>query len=196
MRSSFWHVGINKHMEDNEEGRAPRIQPNGSIERILLPDHADPDYNNLTYGEPMGRGWGRLGNLENGDIAFLIESATGDEWKTWSYYVVAIYVTEEVYHFDHGSWVPHAPQGKHLERISYNAHFLDSEEDYYVLLGEKERSRVMFDKPFRLSEKQDPLKSAKLALKLNQNKHYVSYWYHHWFENEETEDLLELIGKS
>src|ERR1039458_3672882 len=102
MKSSFWHIGINKTEEShrksllsssNSEWQAPRIQKDGSIEFKPLPNHHDPDFAKLTYGEP----WGRIDRLRENDIAFFIESGTSDEWKTWAYYVVNYFIVEEVY---------------------------------------------------------------------------------------------------
>jgi len=138
----FWHIGVNKTKEDNSrilikdhhlEYRAPRINPDGGIECKLLPDHADPDFPNRTYGEP----WGRIDQLDEGDVAFFIESGTGNEWKTWGFYVVAIFVTEAVYRYRNGNWLPRMPKGEHMDRVSKNVHFSESKEKYAILLGER-----------------------------------------------------------
>jgi hypothetical protein len=101
-----------------------------------------------------------------------------------------------VYRYRNGQWSPRTLQGEHLDRVSRNAHFSEREEKYAVLLGSRLRSKVIFDKPFRLSDRQDPLKAVKLALRLDPNSPLSGYWWKHWFGDEETERLLELIEES
>jgi hypothetical protein len=198
MKSSFWHIGVNKSIELNskiplasrQQYRAPRIGSDGSIECKLLPDHEDPDFGNCTYGEP----WGRIDKLLVNDIAFFIESGTGDEWKTWAYYLVAVFVTENVYHFREGIWTPSSPRDDHLTRIRNNAHFRRNDPNYAVLLGNKAKSRIMFDKPSRISQGEEPTENTRLSLKLDPNSHYTGYWWKRWFENDENERFLKQIG--
>jgi hypothetical protein len=74
--------------------------------------------------------------LDPGDIAFLLESGTSDEWKTWAYYVVASFVTESVYKYKYGSWIPSLTNLSHEKRIKDNAHKLRGDTLYSIMLGD------------------------------------------------------------
>ncbi len=167
---------------------APRIQNDGSIQFKPLLDHIDPDFKNLTYGEP----WGRIDRLDVGDIAFFIESATKDEWKSWSYFVVAYFVVENVYKYRSQNWLP-IPSKQDRLRIDQNAHKLRGDAAFSILLGSKIRSKLMLEAPFRMSECQSPTEQVRVALRLGSEKHLVGYWWKKWFDSAPTEGLLELI---
>ncbi len=207
MRSSFWHIGVNKSLENQYKDygwRAPRIHSDGSIDWCPLPDHNDPDFNNLTYGEP----WGRIDSLRPGDVAFFIESATTNEWKTWAYYLVAVFVTEEVYHVEAkqtpctiealiqryvGKVDRSAPLREHALRVRNNAHWIREDPRFSVLLGEKAASKILFQKPIKISEAQDPLPGVKRALNFDLNRKYVGYWWKKWFDDRDTRAMLAYI---
>ncbi len=157
-----------------------------------LPDHVDPDFENLTYGEP----WGRIDKLDVGDIAFFIESATKDEWKTWSYFVIAYFVVEMVYRYKSGKWFPGSISESDQFRIDNNAHALRRDDHYSILLGDKSSSKLLFQSPFRLSEKQTPTSENVQALRLGRDKELTGYWWKKWFDEKSTFRLLELISGS
>ena len=197
MRSSFWHVGVNKSLEERylKEGwRAPRILPDWSIEWKPLPDHNDPDFKRLTYGEP----WGRIKSLQPGDVAFFIESATGNEWESWAYYVVAAFITENVYSvFDRAIEAPRPKREtarmEQAARVQHNAHWLRGDRSFAVLLGDIEKSKLLFRTPLVISKRQDPLPNVKTALGLEPARRYTGYWWKQWFGDSETKAMMGLI---
>jgi len=169
---------------------APRIRQNGSIPYRPLPDHRDPDFKRLTYGEP----WGRINPLKEGDVAFFIESGTNDEWKSWGYYVVAYFVTERVYVYNAGNWTPKLEIEEHIERINENAHAKRGDLHYAVLLGDVVRSKFLFTEPLKLTVGQGPILPVKFAMKLPISKRYTGYWWKTWFGAAQTKALLTLIN--
>ncbi|MHB2035188.1 MAG: hypothetical protein ACYCPW_00390 [Nitrososphaerales archaeon] len=196
MKSSFWHVGINKTLEtysrrlSQDNVLAPRVQHNGSIQFKPLPNHVDPDFQNLTYGEP----WGRVDKLEPGDVAFFIESATSDEWLTWSYFVIAYFVVERIYKFSSNEWYPEISSAEDKIRIDQNAHKLRGDSAFSILLGVREKSRLLFQRPFRMSDAQKPIEEVRVVLGLDNKKQLVGYWWKKWFDGVETELFLKLLG--
>lgn len=192
MRSSFWHVGINRTIELNGEGISPRIQSDGSIPFTPLEDHNDPDFGRLTYGEPDRFPW-RITGLTSEDIAFFIETGTSDDWDIWSYYVVSYFVVEVVYVYKDGQWSPSPTSKDHTDRIDKNAHQQRGDSRYALLLGNHAKSKKFFHKPFRLTDRDEPVPEVKAALGLNQKRSFRGYWWKKWFGAEETTAMKRLV---
>ncbi len=184
MKSTFFHIGINVTMEQNKEGMAPRLDPtDGSIRFVPLPDHNDPDFRNLTYGDP----WGRLGHFDMEDVAWFIESGIVSP-TDWGYYLVAYFVVEDVYWKKQGTWNK-TIQKVHRERIASNFHESDGDPDYAVILGNLNTSRCLFKNPLRISRKQDPFDEFKTMLGMPL-KPATGYWFKKWFEDQATRKML------
>ncbi len=189
MKSTFFHVGVNKTMEREEGLRAPRIKSDGSIEFIPLPAHHDPDLDNLTYGDPFGR----LERFEKGDIAWFIESVILDRGD-WGYFLMTYFVIEDMYYkHDSETWNK-SLRPDHADRIAKNAHEIRGDTYYAIILGDREKSHVLLNHPFRLSEGEDPYPLIKSALGFPERS-LRGYWYKKWFLDSETTKLLKLLVK-
>jgi len=207
MKSTFFHIGVNRTMARRENLQEPRIRPDGSIPYVPLPNHPDPDFENLTYGDPFGR----LDKFEKEDIAWFIESASNPkDNKDWGYYLIGYFVTEAVYSKvcleRKAMWVvPYwfarelyprfrgFPK-KHFDRVKKNAHETRGDRDYSIILGDKDRSRLLFNKPFRLSNGEDPYLEAKRILGLPKRP-LKGYWWKKWFDDKATNRLLQAISQ-
>lgn len=166
----------------------PHLQPDGSMPYVPLPDHYDPDFVELTYGDPFGR----LNKLNPNDFALFIESGTVSP-TDWGYFIVAALATEAVYVKKHGLWAPE-PSGEHLRRILLNAHERRGDTEYAILLGDAICSKMRLVNPVRISKAQDPRLEVKSALNLPSNM-LRGYWFKKWFGHKETENLLGLIER-
>ncbi len=192
MKSTFFHVGVNKTMEKEERVRAPRVKSDGSIQFIPLPTHHDPDLENLTYGDPFGR----LERFEKGDIAWFIESVILDT-KDWGYFLLAYFVLEDIYlkrpNGNFGIWNK-LVRPEHIDRIAKNAHEIRGDTFYAIILGDRETSHTLLNRPFRLSKGEDPFPAIKSALRLPEQR-LRGYWFKKWFGDSETESLLKMLVK-
>jgi hypothetical protein len=189
MKSSFFHVGVNRSLAANSKGQLqePQLQPDGSLPYVPLPDHRDPDFERLTYGDPFGR----LRRLEIGDVAWFIESGTDGE--SWGYYLVAFFDVQAVYSIPPLlSLQPSIPLAD-LTRIVKNAHHQRGDSKYDVVLGGP-KSQLLFQNPVKISNGQDPLPWIKELLALPQ-KPLTGYWFKRWFESRSTmQFLLSVLG--
>jgi len=188
MKSTFFHIGVNVSMERDKKGRAPRISPrDGSIPFVPLPEHNDPDFQNLTYGDP----WGRLGSFDTNDIAWFIESAVRTP-SDWGYYVVAYFAIEDVYQKKNGLW--NKPiQRDHKSRIDANFHESHGDPEYAVIVGDQTKSQLLFNRPLRISEQQDPYNDIKVILGMP-SKRATGYWFKKWFDQQATRSLLKKVS--
>jgi hypothetical protein len=187
MKSSFFHIGVNRTMAKLRGLEHPRLNPDGSIPFVPLPKHHDPDFSNLTYGDP----WGRLNSFRRGDIAWFIESGTV-VGADWGYYLVAYLVVKDVYAKSEGVW-DRPVKTAHLERIAENAHEIRKDENYAIILGDKDSSKLLFSNPLRISLRQDPFDSIKTALGLPLAKRATGYWFKRWFQDRSTSNLLRIV---
>jgi len=183
MKSTFFHIGVNRTMAKNYNLQEPQVKSDGSIPYIPLPGHHDPDFDDLTYGDPFGR----LLQFEKGDIAFFIESGTISK-DDWGYYLVAFFVIEAMYDKRKGSWIPNIPPA-HTCRISRNAHEKRGDTDYAIILGHKESSKLLFQHPFRVSKAQDVYPQIKQILRLP-DQPTRGYWFKRWLSNSITVNFL------
>ena len=199
MKSSFFHIGVNRSLagrKDLQEPyydlQEPQVQADGSIPYVPLPDHPDPDFKNLTYGDPFGR----LNKFEKGDIAWFIESGTINK-KQWGYYLVAYFVVESAYRLIKGvrSYTWHESVRDHVRRMLKNPHEIRGDEYYDIVLGDREKSRLLFKNPLRLSDREDPYPNIRIALGLHFSKQYRGYWWKKWFNSEATLKLKNLCDK-
>src|SRR5437016_7737958 len=129
MKSTFFHIGVNRTLAKKEDLQEPQVNEDGSIPFVPLPSHRDPDFDNLTYGDP----WGRLASFAPKDIAWFIESGTVNNLD-WGYYVIAYFVIEEIYAKKKGKWNKSVTQS-HSERVAKNVHELKEDLDYAIILG-------------------------------------------------------------
>lgn len=185
MKSTFFHIGVNRSMAAKWKGlQEPQIQENGSIPYVALPDHADPDFEGFTYGDPFGR----LRRLLMEDIVWFIESGT--KGNDWGYYLVAFFSVEAVYSFP-SVLSKHIDQA-HRDRIMRNAHYLRGDWSYDIVLGSTNNSRLLFEDPLKISERQDPFKVFKECMELPQEP-LKGYWFKKWFGDGPTRWLLAVV---
>lgn len=196
MKSTFFHVGVNRTMAKKYGLQEPQVKSDGSIPYVPLPDHHDPNFEDLTYGDPFGR----LLRFEKGDIAFFIESGTVSK-DDWGYYLVAFFVIESVYirrngilysATDKGSWSRDISPD-HVNRISRNAHEKRGDTDYAMILGCKETSKLLFQYPLRVSNAQDAQLGVKEILRLPPNQPTRGYWFKKWLSNNATVKMLSSV---
>jgi len=187
MKSTFFHVGINRGMAREQAFVEPQVGPCNRIPYVPLPDHYDPDFNNLTYGDPFGR----LAKLQPGDIIWFIESGTVD-LGDWGYYIVAYFVVEAVYLKKNGAW-NREPEADHLSRIVVNAHEKGGDLDYAIVLGDGSKSLLLFESAFRISVGENAYDDIKIALGLPIEKPTRGYWFKKWFSDRATKNLLGRI---
>jgi len=186
MKSTFFHIGVNRTLAKRKGLQEPQVNEDGSIPFVPLPSHHDPDFDNLTYGDP----WGRLTSFAPGDIAWFIESGTVNG-VDWGYYIVAFLVIEQMYAKKAGKWNKRMPR-THVERIHRNVHELRSDLEYAIILG-SEKSRTLFRQPYRFSKGQDPFPKMKVLLGLPLEKQATGYWFKKWFSQDKTDNLLQKI---
>ncbi len=167
--------------------KEPHLGPDGSIPFVPLPKHHDPDFGNLTYGDP----WGRLNSFAKGDIAWFLESGTGSR-DDWGYYLVAYFVIADVYVKSSGIW-ERPVKTAHQERIAKNAHEIREDENHALILGDKHSSGLLFSNPLRISLRQDPFDAIKTTLSLVLGKPTTGYWFKRWFQDKSTSSLLRIV---
>jgi len=187
MKSTFFHIGVNRTMAQKYHLQEPQIQSDGSIPYVPLPEHNDPNFDDLTYGDP----WGRLALFNNDDVAFFIESGTISK-NDWGYYLVAYFVVETVYTKHQGVWIK-SPLPIHYDQVSRNAHEIREDLNYSIIFGKKELSRLLFLHPLRISKGQDVYPEIKPVLRLPDEPTY-GYWFKRWLGHNITVDLLSFIG--
>lgn len=176
-------------MARKEGLQEPQIDPNnGSISFVPLPAHRDPDFENLTYGDP----WGRLNHFQKGDIAWFIESGTVSK-SDWGYYLVAYFVIEDVYLKRLGNWTKN-PNSTHAKKIAKNAHETRGDDDYAIILGATDPSRLLFANPLRISKGEDAFDNIKNILGLPK-KSTRGYWFKKWFDDDSTNNLFEIHSR-
>jgi hypothetical protein len=187
MKSTFFHIGINRTLAEKKGWEEPRVKSDGSIAFVPLPSHHDPDLDNVTYGDP----WGRLGSFSPGDIAWFIESATVSD-NDWGYYLMAYFVIEDMYLKKNGTW--NKPFGvSHSKRIAKNAHEIRKDANYAIILGSREFSKLILDHPLRISTGQDAYPKIKQILALPLEISTTGYWFKKWFTHESTSGLLDIL---
>ncbi len=189
MKSTFFHVGVNRTMARAGGLKEPYLDPDGSIPFVPLPNHHDPDFDELTYGDP----WGRLNKFDKGDVAWFIESGSSTN-SDWGYYLVAFFVIDEVYAKSGGNWSSPV-RTSHLSRIIKNAHEIRGDQNYAIILGNKDHSKLLFSTPLQISLRQDPFHNIKIALGLPVEKEAIGYWFKKWFQNKETTALLRIARR-
>lgn len=190
MKSSFFHVGVNRSLAASSKGQLqePQLQRNGWLPYVPLPDHLDPDFERLTYGDPFGR----LRRLEIGDVAWFIESGT--DGGSWGYYLVAFFDVQAVYSIPPLlSLQPSIPLAD-LTRIVKNAHHQRGDSKYDVVLGGP-KSELLFQNPVKISNEQDPLPWIKELLGLPEQP-LTGYWFKKWFGDQETRRFLLSVLES
>jgi hypothetical protein len=189
MKSTFFHVGVNRKMARKEGLQEPQVDPkDGSIPHVPVPTHRDPDFENLTYGDP----WGRLNNFHEGDIAWFIETGTVSK-SDCGYYLVAYFVIEDKYFKRLGAWNKN-PNSTHAKRIAKNAHEIRGDDDYAIILGAADSSRLLFANPLRISKGQDAFDNIKNILGLPK-KPTRGYWFKKWFDDDLTNNLLRICSR-
>ena len=187
MKSTFFHIGVNRSNASRYRTSEPVVNPDGSIPYVPLPDHLDPDFQNLTYGDPSGR----LRRLNKHDIAWFIESGTLSV-VDWGYFLVAYFVIEDVYHKEAGIW-DKKPAESQVSRIRSNAHEAGREADYDIILGEPNISKLSFLSPLRISFGEDAVGEVRRVLGLSV-KPTKGYWFKRWFDEPATKGLLEKLS--
>jgi hypothetical protein len=188
IHSTFFHIGVNRKNSHHYGVDPPHVSENGSIDFVPLPDHKDPDLDRLTYGDP----WGRLKGFNPGDVAWFIETGTISKHEG-GYYLMAYFAIDDVYNKRDGVWDKHL-QDEHGGRIAHNAHELRGDLDYSIILGDLSKSRLLLQKPLRLTKGQDAYSQYKTILDLPVAKPTTGYWFKRWFGEKSTKALLRVIS--
>jgi hypothetical protein len=187
---------VNRTIAKKFHLQEPQIKSDGSIPYVPLPDHTDPNFEDLTYGDPFGR----LQKFERGDIAFFIESGSVSK-DDWGYYLVAFFVIEAVCVKRDGIMYAATDKGTtwtgsllpdFVDRIRRNAHEERGDTDYAMILGHKGSSRLLFEHPLRISKAQDALREIKQIFRLRCATPTRGYWFKRWLDNNATVNLLLL----
>jgi hypothetical protein len=189
MKSTFFHVGVNRTMSKKYNLQEPQVKADGSIPYVPLPGHHDPNFEDLTYGDPFGR----LARFESGDVAFFIESGTINK-DEWGYYLIAYFVAEAICTKHKGSWTE-SPSPDQMCRIIRNAHEIRKDFNYTIILGDKKASKLLFDHPLRISKGQDACPTIKRILKIA-DEPTCGYWFKRWRDNKVTADLLSKVNSA
>lgn len=196
MKSTFFHVGVNLTNAKYYHLPKPKLTSCGSLPFTPLPDHHDPDFVYLTYGDPFGR----LGKFDEGDVAWFIASATINN-DDWGYFLIGYFIAEAIYRKQQNTrlepvWLSskQLPMTEdHRVRIGRNAHERRGDLVYDIILGNKLSSKLFFGKPFRISLKQDATNCVKSALNLPVGASTKGYWFKKWFGDKETANLLATL---
>jgi hypothetical protein len=80
-----------------------------------------------------------------------------------------------------------------LRRVHRNVHEVRGDLNYAIILG-SEKSRSLFQKPYRISKGQDPFHETKVLLGLPLEKQATGYWFKKWFPQDKTNNLLQKIS--